>query len=336
MIAAGEAPDVFLENQGGDLWGVAQAGEVLDLTPYLDAEGGKWRREMYDYIAGLLSWDGKVYAIAASLNNLQLMVNRDLLGQHGLNEPETTNDLIQMVKKLKGTGVAPIAFATADLWGAVDIFMVFVHQQGGGEIVSKADFGNANWSGNPVFIKAMRTIQELTEAGVFMEGSSAMNYHEDALPVWVQGNTIMLWPGGNFMIQDIPEEMDSGAIWFPVISGGKRILTGGTALVWCASSKTEYPDLAVDLLRELTTQETYEIMFKHGIAPAGKLENKVSSAYPLADKVNSEQGSALDRFIYTPEIYKEIAVSVQALMAGDMTPEEAVDRIQAVSDSVYK
>jgi raffinose/stachyose/melibiose transport system substrate-binding protein len=336
MIAAGEAPDVFLENQGGDLWGVAQAGEVLDLTPYLDAENGKWRKEMYDYIAGLLSWEGRVYAIAASLNNLQLMVNRDLLRQNGLKEPETINDLIQMVKKLKGTGVAPIAFATADLWGAVDIFMVFVHQQGGGEIVSKADFGNAKWSGNSVFIKAMRTIQELTEAGVFMEGASAMNYHEDALPVWIQGNTIMLWPGGNFMIQDIPEEMDAGAIWFPVIAGGNRILTGGTALVWCASSKTKYPDLAVDLLRELTTQETYEIMFKHGIAPAGKLEKQVSSAYPLADKVNSEQGSALDRFIYTPEIYREIAVSVQALMAGDITPEEAVDRIQAVSDNVYK
>ena len=335
MMGAGEPPDVFLTNQGGDLWGVAQAGEVMDLTPYLDADNGKWRKEMYDYIPGLLSWDGRVYAIAASLNNLQLMVNRDLLKQHGLREPETTDDLIAMVKELKGTGVAPVAFATADLWGAVDLFMVFVHQQGGGDIASKADFGEARWSGNPVFIKAMETIKELTDAGVFLEGASAMNYHEDALPVWIQGNTIMLWPGGNFMIQDIPGDMDADAMWFPVIPGEKRVLTGGTALVWCASSKTEYPELAIDLLKELTTQETYKIMFKHGVAPAGDLMEKVSSDYPLADKVNSQQGSAVDRFIYTPEIYKEIAIAVQALMAGDVTPEEAVDQLQAVSDSVY-
>jgi raffinose/stachyose/melibiose transport system substrate-binding protein len=214
--------------------------------------------------------------------------------------------------------------------------MVFVHQQGGGDIARNADFGEARWSGNPIFIKSMETIKELTDAGVFLEGASAMNYHEDALPVWIQGNTIMLWPGGNFMIQDIPDDMDADAIWFPVIPGEKRILTGGTALVWCASSKTEYPDLAIDLLKELTTHDTYKIMFKHGVAPAGDLMEKVSSDYPLADKVNSQQGSAVDRFIYTPEIYKEIAVAVQALMAGDVTPEEAVDQLQAVSDSVYQ
>lgn len=335
MIAAGEPPDVFLENQGGDLWGVAQAGEVLDLTPYMDANDGEWRKQMYDYIPGLLSWDGKVYAVAASLNNLQVGINRGLLEEYGLEEPQTTDDLIAMAEALQGTGVAPMAFATADLWGAVDLFVLFVQQQGGGELLSKADAGEEQWSGNPVFIKAMQTIKDLTDAGVFMEGASAMNYHEDALPVWIQGNTVMLWPVGNFMIQDIPPDMDADTMWFPTLPGGESVLTGGTALVWCASSKTEHPDLAVELLKELTTQETYEVMFRNGVAPAGPLEKEVNSEYPLADKVNSQQGSAVDRFIYTPQIYQEVAVAVQALMAGDVTPEEAVDQIQAAADSVY-
>lgn len=336
MIAAGEAPDVYLENQGGDLWGVAQAGEALDLTQYIDADGAKWRKQMYAYIPELLSWNGKVYGIAASLNNLQVLVNQGMLQEYGFKMPETTDDLIAMAKALKGKGVAPIAFATADLWGAVDLFMVFVQQQGGGKTASDADMGKIKWSGNPVFINAMREIKRLTEAGVFLEGTSAMNYHEDALPVWMQGKTIMLWPGGNFMIQDIPAEMKVDAIWWPAMPGGKKVLTGGTALVWCASSKTKYPELAVGLLKELTTQETFKLMFKNGIAPAGDLKEKVSSAYPLADKVNSQQGSALDRFIYTPQVYNEIAIAVQSLMAGDVTPEGAVDMIQNASDKVYK
>ena len=89
-------------------------------------------------------------------------------------------------------------------------------------------------------------------------------------------------------------------------------------------------------VKVVTTQETYELMFRNGIAPAGDLDKEVKSAYPLADKVNSQQGQALDRFIYTPEIYREIAIAVQALMAGDVTPEGAVDRIQAASDKAYK
>lgn len=336
MLAGGQPPDVYLENQGGDLWAVAQAGEALDLTPYLDADGGKWRKQMYDYIPGLLSWNGKVYGVAASLNNLQLMLSRAALEKYGLTEPKTTDDLIAMAKTLKEKGVSPVAFATADLWGADDLFVLFVQQQGGGDVLRKADMGQEKWSGNPIFINAMKTIKDLNDAGVFLKGASAMNYHEDALPVWIQGNTIMLWPGGNFMIQDIPENVKGDAIWFPTMPGGKPVLTGGTALVWVASSKSPNKDLAVELLKELTTQETFEVMFKNGVAPAGDLTNKAASDFALADKVNAQQGDAVDRFIYTPQINQEVAVAVQGLMAGDLTPEQAVDKIQAAADSVYK
>jgi raffinose/stachyose/melibiose transport system substrate-binding protein len=336
MIAAGEAPDVFLENQGGDLWGVAQSGAAMDLTSYLDANGSEWRKQMYDYIPNLLSWDGKVFGIAASLNNLQLIVNKGLLEEQNLTSPETTDDLIKMAKDLKKSGISPIAFGTADLWTQIDLFTVFVHQQGGGADLRKADMGEIKWSGNPIFIKAMDTIKQLNDAGVFMSGASAMNYHEDAFPVWMQGKTAMLWPGGNFMIQDITPDIKADAIWFPAMPGGKKILTGGTALVWCASSKTKYPDLAVDLLKELTTQETYGLMFENGVAPAGPMEKEVSSKYPLADKVNKDQGESLDRFIYTPEINKEVAIAVQALMAGDVDASGAIDMIQKAADTVYK
>jgi NAD+ kinase len=114
--------------------------------------------------------------------------------------------------------------------------MVFVHQQGGGDIARNADFGEARWSGNPIFIKSMETIKELTDAGVFLEGASAMNYHEDALPVWIQGNTIMLWPGGNFMIQDIPDDMDADAI----------ICVGGDGTILRTLQKTDSPVLGIN------------------------------------------------------------------------------------------
>ena len=94
-------------------------------------------------------------------------------------------------------------------------------------------------------------------------------------------------------------------------------------------------DLCIEFLKEWSTQHAYEIYFKNGIAPAGPLKRKVRSKYPLADKVNKEAGEAVDRRVYTPELYDAIAVAVQGIFSGDLTPEEAMNQVQKVSDEVY-
>lgn len=334
LLASGEAPDIIMAEPGGPYISQVQAGAFLDLTPYLNAEGGKWGKEFFSSALDLMRVEGKVYAIPVSLNNLQVMLNRGLLENYGFKEPKTVDDIIGMVSKLEGTGVAPITFGFADKWSAVDLFVVFVWQQGAGELLRKADYGKAKWT-ESVFVKAMEEIKKLAESGVAFEGATAMAWHEDALPNWVQGNSIMVWPGGNFMIQDIPSEMNADAIWIPVMSGGKRVLTGGVALALGASATTKYKDMAVEFLKEFTTQDSYKIIFENGVSPGGALKLEAKSKYPLADKVNKQQGEALDRRIYTPELYDAIAVAVQGIFAGDISPEEAVKQIQKASDDVY-
>jgi raffinose/stachyose/melibiose transport system substrate-binding protein len=334
LLASGEAPDIIMAEPGGPYVSQVQAGAFLDLTPYLEAEGGKWAKEFYASALDLMRVDGKVYAIPVSLNNLQVMINRGLLEKYGLKEPQTVDELIGMVPKLKGTGVAPITFGFADKWSAVDLFVVFVWQQGAGDLLRKADYGKAKWT-DPVFLKSMETIKKIADSGAAFEGATAMAWHEDALPNWVQGNSIMVWPGGNFMIQDIPTEMKADALWFPVMRDGKRILTGGVALALGASSTSKHKDLAVEFLKEFTTQESYKIIFENGVSPGGSLKVEAKSAYPLADKVNKQQGDAVDRRIYTPQLYDAIAVAVQGIFAGDITPKDAVAQIQKVSDEVY-
>ena len=334
LIASGEPPDVIRLEPGGPYVAQVLAEAIIDISPYLEADS-EWKNSIFPIALDLMRVDGKVYGSPYSMNNMQLMVNKSLLEEYGLKEPETTDDLIEMAAVLEGTGIAPITFGFSDKWTAVDLFVVLVRQQGGGELMNKADLGEASWN-EPVFIETMEAIKSFNESGVAFPGANAMSWHEDALPNWIQGNSVMLWCGGNWMIPDIPEEMNGTAIWFPNLPGEERVLTGGVAGVVGISSGSKNIEWAVKYIKEFSTPEAREILFSNGVAPAGPLEgDEAESAYPIANKVNSEQGDALDRRIYTPEIYEAIAAAIQLIFAGDISPEEAMNQIQNVSAEVY-
>jgi raffinose/stachyose/melibiose transport system substrate-binding protein len=335
LIASGDPPDIIMAEPGGPYIALVEGGALEDLTPYLEADGGTWENQMHPNALDLMRADGKVYAIPVSLNNMQVMVNQGLLEEKGLKQPETIDDVIEMAGALEGSGITPFTFGIADKWSGVDLFVALVWQQGGGDLLHQADKGEASWT-DPTFVKAMEAIKSMVDAGAVFEGATAMAWHEDALPTWMQGNSIMVWPGGNFMIQDIPPEMEVDAIWFPALPGGEQVLTGGVALALGVSSQSEHKDIAAEFLKEFTTQDAFGIIFENGVSPGGPLETDVESAYPLADKVNKQDGQSVDRRIYTPELYDAVAVAVQGIFSGDVTPEEAMQEVQATSDKVYE
>jgi len=334
MIAAGEAPDVFLVELGAPYVAQVKAGELVNLDEYLEADDGAWAKTMAEGARILAQVDGSQYCTVYTMGNIHFFINKGLMEEMELSEPKTTDDLISMAEKLSGTGIAPLCMGIADKWGAVDLFVALVWQQGGEDILYKADAGEASWV-DPLFVGVMDTIKEMVNAGVYFEGATAMAYHEDALPIWIQGNTICLYPAGNFIIDSIPEEMDVLVRNFPVKPGGKSLLTGGTAYTVGISTQSKHIDLAVEFLKEFNTQFAYEQSVLKGVSPAGKIEKDIKSPSPIADAINAVAGDAVDRRIYTPELYDAIAVAVQGVFAGDLSPEEAMEQIQKVSDEVY-
>jgi len=335
-VAAGEPPDIFLVELGAPYVAQAKAGQLVNLDPYLEADNGAWAKTMGEGARELAKVDGHQYCTVYTMGNIHFFINKALMEEKGLSEPKTTDDLIAMGKKLKGTGIAPIAMGIADKWGAVDLFMALVWQQGGGDLVHKADAGEASWI-DPLFINTMDTIKKMVDANVFFEGATAMAYHEDALPLWIQGKTISIYPAGNFILDSIPKELEVLVRNFPVMPEGESILTGGTAYTAGVAAKSKNIDLAVEFLKEFNTQYAYEQAVLKGISPAGEVENKdIKAPSSIADDINAVAGTAVDRRIYNPELYDAIAVAVQGIFSGDLSPEAAMKQIQAVSDKVYK
>lgn len=335
MIASEDAPDIMLVETGAPYNAKVEAGALVNLDEYLEADDGAWAKTMDEAVREVVKFNGSQYCVVLYPANIHFFINGGLLEEMGLSEPKTTQDLIAMAEELSGTGVAPISMGLADKWGAVDLFVALAWQQGGGDILHKADAGEASWM-DPIFVNIMDTIKQMVDAGVFYEGATAMTYHEDVLPIFAQGISICMYPAGNFMLESVPPEIDVIPVNFPTMPGGESVLTGGAAGTWAVSSQSEHIDLAVEFLKEFTTQEAYEDVVTAGLTPAGPVENKdIKAPSAVYDEINKVASTAVDRRIYTPELYDAIAVAVQGVWSGDISPEAAMEQVQKISDEVY-
>ncbi|WP_343250361.1 ABC transporter substrate-binding protein [Diplocloster hominis] len=82
-IASGEPCDVYA------YWPAAMkqfvnAGQALDLTPYLDANGGQWRSQFNPGVLALGTYDGKVYNIPYGTSFGCMFVNKTAMEKAGL------------------------------------------------------------------------------------------------------------------------------------------------------------------------------------------------------------------------------------------------------------
>lgn len=82
-IASGEPCDVYA------YWPAAMkqfvdAGQALDLTPYLDANNGEWRKQFNPSVLGLGTYDGKVYNIPYGTSFGCMFVNQTVMNKVGL------------------------------------------------------------------------------------------------------------------------------------------------------------------------------------------------------------------------------------------------------------
>lgn len=101
-FAGGEGPDIFMISPG-DFMKFANAGWMLDLTPYFP-EGA-----LEDFLPASIeavTVDGKILALPFELELLALYYNEDMLRNAGVDVPKTWDELLDAARKLTTDKVA--------------------------------------------------------------------------------------------------------------------------------------------------------------------------------------------------------------------------------------
>jgi raffinose/stachyose/melibiose transport system substrate-binding protein len=340
-LSGGNPPDVFHSWGGGWLKEFADSGKVLELNGKIDQN--KFNKLALDNA----TFNGKIYGAPLGLSVTLFFYNREIFGKYDLKPPKTYEELLNVIDVLKRNKIIPIALANQTKWPGAYYLMYFADRLEGPELFDSAFKRTGRGFDDPGYIKAGEYIQDLVKHGAFNEGFNGIPYDAgQGRQLLYSGQAAMMLMSTsiiNNIRQEAPNfEKKVDIFPFPTVPGGKgdpSNLSGATGPVWSASATTKYPDLAIDLINELTSLETAKA-YADRTGSLAALKD-VDSSDSFMKKISKYVNNAKDIHMpydqtLPPELAELHKDTTQALFGLTMTPEEAAKKMEEKAKEILK
>ncbi|SEE87592.1 ABC transporter substrate-binding protein [Jiangella alba] len=263
---AGDPPDVnygFLDASAPDGGPWVSAGQVLPLADAmqqpLEGYDGSWEEAILPGVLPLLSVDDTIYSAPESVTTLQFFYNAALFAEHGIEPPQTFEDLVAAADTLKAAGVAPFTVTGTFLPYLQMYWDYLALRHIGLEGLQQAIAGEVELASLPGAAEAAADLERLTSSGYFLDGFRGVDF-TSAQMSFFQGDAAMILMGSwliGEMAAAIPEGFEVGTFAFPTVDGGSGDqdgLFGGTNGQIVAKDG-ENPDAAVAWLQFVAEPE---------------------------------------------------------------------------------
>lgn len=340
-MGGGNPPDVFHSWGGGWLKQFVSANQVLDLT-------GKINADTYVPAAlGAATFNNKVYGAPLAMSVVPFFYNKEIFAKYNLQPPKTYDDLLKIIDTLKKENIIPIAMANKTKWPSAFYLMYFAEKLAGAQIFNEAFERTGRTFDDEAYVKAGEMIQDLVKRGAFNPGFNGLQYDTgQSRQLLYTGKAAMELQTASYVNNVTNESPDFakklGMFPFPEVTGGKGNITnvvGGVSPVLSVSAKTKYPELAIELVKALTTQELAQQMADQTSALSAVKGVKYND--PFAQQLNemlSKAGNLQTFYDQTlpPELAELHKDTTQALFGQSMTPVEAAKQMEAKAKEVLK
>jgi raffinose/stachyose/melibiose transport system substrate-binding protein len=327
VLAGAEAPDVFQIPWAGEYPELARSGKILPLTDALK----KGFPAFFPNIMKAISVDGQAWSVPLDLNTLQIAYNKTIFDQMGLSVPKSKDELVALSKKLNDAGKFAVAMGTKDLWSAADVFFAQIaYTDRTHSKMALADAGKISWN-SPEFLKAAQVVADYVKQMVIAPGANSMEVFVGAENLFVQQQSAMFYPVGNFVTGGITEKVGDSFEWSlfpwpPLAKGGEALPTGGVAEMFVVSKDSKNKDLAVEFLQYLTNDEGKEILVKNDFIPSSTYKGSIAMS-PLYKNMLDAQSKSQSRVVYNTTVYTAVMNGMQGIIGGTLTPQQFIDSL---------
>ena len=347
QLSGDEVPDVTQVNQGyGSLGQLVTSGLVAPLDDVAEANDWAGRQgEALLALNGRFSPDGRdmgtgeLYGVSATGAWVGLFMNMEKAKELGITEPpKTLEEMEAALAKAKEAGITPLMFGATDggeqIWLMANLLMGLTSPQTVTDVIN-----GANEQLPVESLKAAEIMKKWADDGYLTDGWSALDSTE-VLGLFSEGEGLFALNGSwNVFQSDKPESFR--LVPFPLATAADIGAIASGDLPWSVPVNAKCPELAKEYMNFITSPEASEIWIKAGQVPA-----TISGNEQALVEANGLTGVSADAILSwvnimtngtpigfpdwaTPTWYDTISQSATALMAGEITPQEFVEALQA-------
>lgn len=325
---------------------MAAEGATLDLGPLVD-ELGLGDRLAESKLTAFN--DGAVqYGLPYQGLITGFYYNSEILAEHGIDVPETIEDLIAASETLSAAGVTPIAKGANGTSFSVWAFLGMLSRFGFEDRYEAILEGGDSYD-NPDFLRFYEWVDRLRGAGAFPTNVSTQDYFQ-AVDSFVTGNAAML-DSGVWQASEIEESAvrDVVGFWagptFPDGVGPQELLINVPSAPFAVGRQVGEDPALYDAVKRFFefyySDEGQEILVANGQPPVTLFDPDVDAGERPVFAAVLEEASrpgwsspeAQPDLVVSSAVSNAMYDSIFGVIQGVLTPQEAVSLVQSAIDA---
>ena len=343
---AGTLPDIFgILGEKKDFAIFVNAGHVLNLTYAMEENNSQWKNKFFSKTLIVNEFKARnefgvapgIYGVPIDAGNIQMLYNKDLFKQAGLDPerpPKDFEEFLAAGKKLKQAGIGGLVSGWGERWMINCLASNFAFNIMGEDKIMRTYRGEVPYT-DPDWIGVFNLFKQMRDSGILATGIVSMN-NKDAEQAFANGRYAFAFNGSWCVnvYQGINPDLNYAAMFVPrVCDRYPMLIWGGAGSSLKVNARSKNKEKAVEFLKWLTSkaQQAYLAQSTNNL-PANKLSlGKIS---PILSQFAQSMENTTHPDIWpahekTP-VVEVFNIGIQTIILGTTTPEGVAREVQEV------
>lgn len=329
-LQGGTGPDIIHLRSYGGMEALAEAGYLMELT---EAEVPDLAKFDKDVLRGASNrHTGKVYGVPFAIQTVQVLYNKAIFDELGLEEPETWDEFLKLCQTIKDAGIVPLANGGKEGWTLETLFGGVAPNFYGGN-----DFSDAVINGDTNFLdeRFIYSLGKMLELRPYMPKDFMGIGYTDMQMMFAQEMAAMMI-GGSYetaTLERLNPDIKLGV--FPV--PGEKPGEGGYVAVYMDGSYginaiTKHKEECLKFINFLATEQ-YGQMFTDELSQPSAVPGVKPTHPVLAEMLTLANEKATPHLMVVgfrfdqPNGSTILQAGLQAMFSDQLTPEDVAAEI---------